>query len=86
MALVPGQQDGFDAREILVERGTANTGLFGNLRHGDRTQPMSGNECRGSLEDRVMHPAAMRLNGLVPELRDHARVRDGQSIDTLYYT
>jgi hypothetical protein len=56
------------------------------LRHGDRTQPMSGNECRGGVKDRVVHPAAMRLNRLVPELRDHARIRDGQSIDTLYYT
>jgi hypothetical protein len=33
-----------------------------------------------------VHLAPMGLDGLVPELRDHARIRDGHSMDTLYCT
>lgn len=84
MPLVPGNEDGLNAREIPVERGAANTCCLGDLGHGHRPQPMLGNQCRGRIEDGVMHLAAMRLDGLVPELRDQLRIRHGHWLDTLY--
>ena len=86
MPLVPGDEDGFDAGEVLVERGAADAGLLCNLGHGHGPQPMPGDQGRGGLEDRLMHLAAMGLDRLMPELRDHARIRHGQLLDTLYYT
>jgi hypothetical protein len=33
VAFVPGQQDRFHVREVLVQRGSPDTGLLGDLRH-----------------------------------------------------
>jgi hypothetical protein len=35
VAFMPGNQDGFDVGVVLVERGSADAGLLGDLRHGD---------------------------------------------------
>jgi hypothetical protein len=83
VALVPGDQGGFDTREVLVERGAANARLLCYLGHGHRPQTMSGDQGCSRLENRVMHLAAVGLDGLMPELRDHVSIRP---VDMLYWT
>src|SRR5947209_172935 len=86
MAFVPGNENRLHAREVLVERGAPDARLFSDLRHRYRPQPMLGHERGGGVEDCVAHLAAVCLDGLVPELGDHARIRDDHSCDTLYCT
>src|SRR5213594_3738179 len=43
-AFVPGQQDGLDVREVVVQRRPADAGLLGDLRHRDRQQPPFGHQ------------------------------------------
>jgi hypothetical protein len=85
MPRVPGDQDGFDTREVLVERGAANPRFFCDLRHGHATQAVVCDQSRRRVEDGVAYLAAVRLNSLVPELWNPARIRHGHSADTLYY-
>ena len=82
--IVPGQNDRFHVREVLVQRCTPNPGFVGNLRHCHGEQPVFGDKRRGRVEDRVADLAAVCLDGLVPELGDHARIRDDHWCDTLY--
>ena len=84
VAFMPGKQDRLDPGEVLVERRTADAGVLGDLRHGHGTQAVPGNERRGRIEDRVTYLAAMGLDGLIPELRNQARIRHALHIDSVY--
>ena len=44
LTLMPGKKDRLDVREVLVERGAADAGLLGDLRHRDRPQAVLGHE------------------------------------------
>ena len=77
MALVPRDQDWFDAGEVLVEGRSSDARLVGYLRHGHRAQAVLRYESGGGLQDGIAYFAPVRLDGLVPELWNHARIRDG---------
>jgi hypothetical protein len=68
LAFVPGGQDRFDVREVLVQRRPADAGLRRDLRHRYRRQSMLGHQCRHGVQGRVAHRAAVRLDRLRPQL------------------
>ncbi len=69
LTFVPGDQDGFDAWEVLVERRTSDAGLLSDLRHRHRRQSVLGHQPCSGVQGRVAHGAAVRLDRLVPHLR-----------------
>lgn len=69
LVVVPGPKDLFDAGEVLVDGRTADSGLVGDLGHGDVQRTAFGCESGGSLQDRVANLTAMRLDRRVPQLR-----------------
>ena len=77
MAIMPGDQDRLDTGEVLVERGASNASFLGDLGHRHSPQPVPRDQGRGRIEDRLVDLSAVRLNRLVPELRDYARIRAG---------
>ncbi len=83
VTFVPGDQDRFDVWEVLVQRRTSDAGLLGDLRHRHRPQPVLGHQRRSSVQDRVAHRAAVRLDGLGPQLRHCPSIRDGWRRDTM---
>ena len=83
LTFVPGGQDRFDIREVLVQRRTSDAGFLGNLRHRHRPQPLRGHQCRGGVQGRVAHRAAMRLDRLVPQLRHHTQYTRRRWLDNL---
>ena len=66
LAFVPGDQDRFHVREVLVQRRSSDAGLGGDLRHRHRRQAMFGHQGRGGVQGGVAHRTPVRLNGLVP--------------------
>jgi hypothetical protein len=66
LAIVPGGQDRLDVGEVLVQRGAPDAGLRGDLGHRHRGQPMLGDQGRGSVQRRVVHRPAMRLDRVRP--------------------
>jgi hypothetical protein len=84
MLFVPGDQDRLDTREVLVERGSPDTRLVGDLGHGHRAQPVPSDKGRGGLQDRIAYFPSVRRDGLVPEPRNYASIRDGGIRDTVY--
>ena len=85
MALMPGDQNRFDAREVLVQRGSPDTRLVGDLDHGHRSQAVPRDESGGGVEDRIANPTPMRLDGVVPELWNVTSIRHAQAAHTLYW-
>jgi hypothetical protein len=65
---VPGDQYGFDVREVLVQRGTSDAGLLGDLCHRHRPQPVLGHQRHGGVKDGIAHFAPVGLDRLLPEL------------------
>ena len=67
-----GADDGRLAREVEVDGGERNAGVFGDPRHGHRSEPVLGEEllCRGQ-------DAQSRGVGLVLPLRRGVRTRGG---------
>jgi hypothetical protein len=84
MLFVPGDQDWLDTREVLVERGSPDTRLVGYLGHRHRAQPVPSDKGRGGLQDRIAYFPSVRRDGLVPEPRNYASIRDGGIRDTVY--
>jgi hypothetical protein len=76
VTFVPGDQDRLDVWEVLVQRRTPDAGLLGDLRHRHRAQPALGHQRPSSLQDRLAHLAAVRLDRLVPQLRHHTSIHD----------
>jgi hypothetical protein len=69
LALVPGDEDRLDVREVLVQGGAADPGLRGYPGHRHRGQPVLVNQRRRGVEGRVMHRAAVLLDRVGPQLR-----------------
>ena len=69
LALVPGNDDGVDVGEVLVERCPSDTGGVGDARHGHRGQPVIADQAPHGVEDGVTYLSAVTLDRLVPELR-----------------
>jgi hypothetical protein len=63
---VPGGQDRFDVREVLVQRRTSDPGFLGDLRHRHGQQPVLGHQRPGGFQDRLAHVATVRLDRLAP--------------------
>ena len=83
VTLVPGEQDRFDVGEVLVQRRTSDTCLFGDLRHRHRQWSVLGHQRPRGVQGRVDHRAAVRLDRLVPQLR-HPRSIRGDDADALW--
>ena len=81
MTFVPSDQDRFDIGVVLVQRRTSDAGLFGDLRHRHRSQPVLGHQRRGGVQGRVAHFTAVRLDRLIPQLRHYLTIRydDGET-------
>src|SRR5918994_2211527 len=79
VTFVPGEQDSFDVREILVERRTPDAGFLGNPRHRHRQQPVLGHQRPSGVQDRVAHHRAVRLYGLVPQSWHRSSIHDGDT-------
>ena len=79
VTFVPGEQDSFDVREILVERRTPDAAPFGNLRHRHRQQPVIGHQRPSGVQNRVAHRRSVRLYRLVPQPRHHSSIHDGDT-------
>jgi hypothetical protein len=77
LTFVPGEQDRFDVRELLVQRRASDAGLLGDPRHRHRPQPVLGHQRPGGLHDRLMHRTAVRLDRIVPQSRHHLIILDG---------
>ncbi|GAA3495892.1 hypothetical protein GCM10019016_029930 [Streptomyces prasinosporus] len=75
LARVPGVQDRFDVREVLVRRGPPDTDLLRNLRHRHWQRALLGRQGGGAVQDGVAHVPAVRLDRLVPQLRHAEGVR-----------
>jgi hypothetical protein len=71
VALVPGDQDRLDVREVLVQRCPSDAGLIGDLGHRHRGQPVLGHERRRGVQRGLPHGVAVRLDRVVPEPRHH---------------
>ena len=69
LTFVPGGQDRFDVREVLVQRRASDAGFLGDLRHRHRADPALGNEAGSGLDDRLADGAAVLLDRRVPQLR-----------------
>src|SRR5262249_5515723 len=67
LTLVPGDEDGLDVGEILVERGTTDSGAFGDARHGECEWTLLGDEVGGRGEDGVVHLLAVRVDRGCPD-------------------
>ena len=76
LTFVPGEQDRFDIREVLVERRTSDAGFFSDLRHRHRPQPVLSHQRCSGVQDRVAHRCAVRLDRLVPQSRHHPSIHD----------
>jgi hypothetical protein len=83
LAFVPGEQNRFDAREVLVQRRASDAGLLGDLRHRHRPQPVGGRERRCGVQYRLPYLSAMHLHRLVPELRHRSSIRGVRRRDTV---
>jgi hypothetical protein len=79
MALVPGDQDRLDVREVFVERRTPDARVLGDLGHRDRREPMLGDERRGRIQNGVAHLPAVGFDCFIPELRHEGSIRDDAS-------
>ena len=69
LAVVPGEQDRFDVREVLVQSRSSDPGLLGDLRHRHGQEPVLGHQRCGGVQDRVTHFSPVRLDRLGPQLR-----------------
>jgi len=67
LSFVPGEQDRFDVRKVLVQRRPSDARLLGDLRHRDGPEAVVGHQRIGGLEDGVSYGAAMRLDRAVPQ-------------------
>jgi len=76
LTLMPGGEDGFDVGEVLVERGAADTGFLGYLRHGHSPQTTFGHELCRCLQRGLLHRPTMSFDRLVPQLRHAAILHD----------
>src|SRR5262245_48626885 len=52
-SFMPGDQDRFNVREVLVQGRPSNAGVLGNLRHGHRSQAVLGHQRHGGVQNRV---------------------------------
>ena len=68
LPLVPRVQDGFDVWEVLVQGGSSDAGLFGDLRHRHPEQPVLVHEDGGGGHDRLANLLAVRVDRVVPQL------------------
>jgi len=66
LTLMPGGENCFDVGEVFVERGAADTGPLGYLRHGDSAQATFGDKVCRCLERGVLHRPSVSLDRLVP--------------------
>src|SRR5215207_5546118 len=82
VTFVPGEQDRFDVREILVERRTPDAGFLGNPRHRHRQQPVLGHQRSSGVQNRVAHRRTVRLYRLVPQSRHRSSIHDGDTDTT----
>ncbi len=82
LPFVPGSQNGLDIRKVLVERGAADAGGLGDLRHRHRRQPVLSHQRRRRVQDGVAHLAAVRRNRLAPQLRHDLSIQ-GDEMRTL---
>ena len=73
LALVPRAQDRFDMGEVLVERRAPNPRSLGDLRHRHTQQSTLLDQGDGRVEDRIADFAAMRFDGLGPQLWHSAK-------------
>jgi hypothetical protein len=60
LPFMPGSEDRFDVREVLIERCPSNAGLLSDLRHRYRPQPVLGNQCRCGIQGGITHCAPVR--------------------------
>lgn len=84
LSLVPGEEDCFDVRKVLIERRTSDAGRLGDLRHSHRQEPMLGHERHGRIQDCVADRRTVRLDCLAPQLRHHHRIHDVRYSDTTH--
>ena len=82
LAFMPGDQDRFDVREILVKRRAPDAGSFGDLRHRQGAQATLGYQGGGAAQDRIAYLTAMSLDRVVPKFRHRPRIRGAQGRDT----
>ncbi len=75
LALVPGDQDRLDVREVLVQRGAPDAGCLGDLRHRDCARPVLAHQRHRGVQNRFPHLAAVRRDRLAPQLRHDASIQ-----------
>src|SRR5215211_4866309 len=85
VTFVPGEQDSFNVREVLVERCTPDAGFLENPRHRHRQQPVLGHQRPSGVQNRVAHRRTVRLYRLVPQPRHRSSIHDGD-IETVCLT
>jgi hypothetical protein len=80
LILVPGEQDGLDIWEVLVERGSPDAGRLGDLGHRDREEAALVDKRRRGVQDRAAHLSSVRLDCVGPELRHGRSIRRDVSV------
>jgi hypothetical protein len=60
LPLVPGHEDCVDVSEVLVQRGSPDAGLLGNVRHPNRSGTVRGGQRPRGVKDRVAHLSAIQ--------------------------
>ena len=84
VTLVPGDQDRFHIRKVLVQGGPSDARLLGDLRHGDRMQAVFRHQARDGVQNRVAYLAAVRIDRLGPKLRHRRSIGEGRFRDISY--
>ncbi len=68
VTFMPGKQNGLDVREVPVQGRARDACLLGDLGHGDRPQPLLGDQPPGGVQDGFDHGMAVRPDRLIPQL------------------
>ena len=74
LALVQGDEDRVQVREVLVQRCAADAALLGDLRHGHAGQAVLGDQGSGGIQGGLAYGVAVRCDGFGPDSRHLARI------------
>jgi hypothetical protein len=75
LTIVPGEQDRFNVREVLVQRGAADPGLLGDPRHRHTPQAVLLDERGRPIQRRIADRSAVGLDRVGPEFRHPTSIR-----------
>lgn len=77
LAFVPCRENGVHIRKVLVQGRPSDACRLGDLRHRHRGQAVPGHQRSCRVQNGGPHGTAVRLDGLIPQLRHHHNIQPG---------